>query len=355
MGNRIYGSAAIVSVGLFALVGCQSFSGFSNSASSGTPATNFISNQSSAPIDGNGAGDMAELPKRKKIDACLAAAKMMENSAKFGEAIIYYEQIREIDPKRNLFCARHLAVLYDRKGDFDKALDEYAKLLQANPKDAIAYNDLGYGYYTRGKFESAETNLRKSVEFDPKNKRAWSNLGMSLAQLERYEESLAAFEKSVNRPQALCNVAFIQAAQGKWVEARDSYAMALKLEPGLQKARVALQSMNEGRGSKDRERMEAKRRSREFERPPEVEAEIARSLPFGMPTGMIGADTGMVYITPDDQPINLPLPGSAPTPPPARMNPAAASAAAALPSIPPPLPHVETTSLPPAPVLPEIQ
>ena len=123
--------------------------------------------------------------------------------------------------------------------------------------------------------------------------------------------------------------------------------MALKLEPGLQKARAALQRMDEPR-NKDRDRIEAKRRSRDMDRPPEIDPNFARNLPFGMPTGTVGANSDMVYISDIDQPINLPMPGSSPLPP-ARPNAAGANAAAGLPSLPPPQPRSETNALPPVP------
>jgi len=259
------------------------------------------------PLDGSGATTSMELPKQKKIDVCLAAGQQMEKSGKLGEAIFYFESVRQLDSRRDLFCAKHLAILYDRKGDFDKALDEYNKLIAANPKDAEAHNDLGYGYYTRGKFEAAEKSLLKAVALDPKSKRAWANLGMAQAQIGKYEESLASFEKSVNKAQGLCNIGFIQAAQGKWIEARDSYAMALKIEPGLQKAHAALQHMDEGpKSKKDRMRQDARSRGRELERGPAVDPALARGLPVSDATGAIGADSNMIQSL--NQPVYLPMP-----------------------------------------------
>lgn len=344
-------AAALLPVVLFGLVGCQNFplfpsgpSGTSQSTSS--TVSNMFPSMSQAPIDGSGAGTPLELPKGKKLEVCLATGQQMEKTGRVVEAIYYYEQIRELDPRRELFCAKHLSILYDRKGDFEKALGEYEKLIKANPKDAEAHNDLGYGYYCRGKFEAAETNLRKAVEFDPKNKRAWSNLGMALAQLGKYEESLTAFEKAVNRSQALCNIGFIQAAQGRWMEAKDSYAMALKLEPGLQKAQAALQRMEEGpKSKKDRTRQDMARRSRELERPPTLDPDVARGLPFGNAAGAIGADADMISSS-RDQPIHLPMPES--------FNGGRPTRAASLPEA-PPLPNLTSppAALPPIIPLPE--
>jgi Flp pilus assembly protein TadD len=293
MRTMVRSASLLLSAAVLALTGCQSFPFSGVGGFSKEPGPDFIPNVSSMPLDGNGEGAAAELPARKKLAVCQAAARTMEKEGKLVEAIYYYEQIRTLDPRNEITYTRHLATLYDRKGDFDKALDEYQKLLKANPKDSAAYNDLGYGYYNRGKFEPAEQNLRKAVELDPKNKRAWSNLGMTLAQLGRYEEGVAAFEKVVTKPQAYCNVGYIQLGQGKWMEARDSYARALQLEPGLQKAQFALQKINDEAsraGSLDRERIQSARKARE--------AEAARAPMFGA-YGEAGGDSGMLVIGPE--------------------------------------------------------
>jgi tetratricopeptide (TPR) repeat protein len=335
--------AAAIALGLLGLTGCHSFQSLTgySSGPAAPPTTSFIPSPGNEPnaitgqiIDGPKIKNMRGT-NTEKVAAFLAAAQAMESSGKWAEACAYYEQVRQLDPSKGLLCARHLAILYDRKGDFDKARDEYGLLLRANPKDAAAYNDFGYGYYSRGQFEMAEKNLRTAVELDPKNSLAWSNLGMTLAQLSRYDESLSAFQKStqksgapVTRAQALCNIGFIQAAQGKWVEARDSYAAAIQLEPSLQKARAALERMEQGpRANKDRDRLESKKRFRELERAPMIDPEVARSLPFGAPAGAIGADSGsnyISYISNEDAPINLPMPGGyAPPPISARATPPA--------------------------------
>lgn len=276
MGNRSRRLLALVaygfvSCGLLGLTGCVgtdrlpliSRSSPAASTAAAAPPANLVQPLTNSTLDGSGPGEGQELPMSKKVEVCLATAKMMEKAGKLGEAIHYYEQIRELDPRRDLMCTRHLAVLYDKKGNFDKALDEYHRLLKANPRDADAYNDLGYGYYNRGLWEPAEKNLRVAVECDPKHKRAWSNLGMTLAQQARYAESLAAFEHVVSRPQAMCNIGFIQAGQGRKDLAREAYAYALKLEPGLQKARQALEALNEypSKSARDQERRDMRKRA----------------------------------------------------------------------------------------------
>jgi Tfp pilus assembly protein PilF len=185
------------------------------------------------------------LPAAESAKLNLATAETMAQAEKFQEAIELYERARSLDERAGLIATRRLAVIYDRIGNFDKALDEYRRAIQESPKDAELFNNLGYGYYNRGQWEAAEKQLRKAVALDPKLASAWINLGMCLAQQMRYDDSLAAFEKSITKAQARCNLAFIQATQGKTTEARRNYEAALQLEPGLQMARVALQKLGQ--------------------------------------------------------------------------------------------------------------
>lgn len=355
MGYRFRSAVALLSLAFVGLTGCHSFqnlTGYSpaNSSSSGT-AQNTANNSFPASFDANGGGGKADKPLKQMhgtqaeiVDTYLTAAQQMENSGKWEEAIAYYEQVRQLEPRKTLFCARHLAILYDRKENFDKALEEYAVLIKANPKDAAAYNDKGYGYYRRGQFDLAEQHLRKAVEIDPKNALAWSNLGMALAQLGRYDESLSVFQKSaqkngntLTRAQALCNVAFIQASQGKWIEARDNYALALKEEPTMEKARAMMQRINEEKLSSNGRGRDERRRSRELERLAKLDPEISRGIPFGMPTGVVGADTGMIVNSRDASPVHLPMPESVVPPTAARTQPTPApvpQSAVQLPPIP---------------------
>jgi Tfp pilus assembly protein PilF len=344
MGQHRRFAVALLAAALAGLTGCHSFpslAGYSPMGANAAPGNSPTAGNGPFPagLDANAAAAKQRPLKQmqgtqsESVDTYLAAAQQMENSGKWAEAIAYYEIVRQLDPRKTLFCARHLAVLYDRKDDFDKAIDEYAFLLKANPKDSAAYNDFGYGYYCRGKFDAAEQKLRKAVELDPKNALAWSNLGMALAQLNRYDESLSAFEKTaqkngtpLTRAQALCNLAFIQASQRKWVEARDSYALALKEEPGMQKAFTMLQRINEEILNGDKRGRDERKRARELERLAALDPEITKGIPFGFPTGAVGADGGMIMSSRDAGPIHAPTRESLTPPVGARTQPAVAPA-----------------------------
>jgi tetratricopeptide (TPR) repeat protein len=175
----------------------------------------------------------------------MATARQFAAVGNVAEAIALYEKARHTDSRVEAAATRRLAVLYDKQGQFDKARVEYEKVLQKNPNDADTLNNLGYGYYSRGQWEQAEQYLRKAVTANPRHEHAWVNLGMTLAQQQRYEQSLEAFARVLPPAETQCNLAFILTTQGKREQAKQAYAEALRLEPGLQLAQAALAKLHE--------------------------------------------------------------------------------------------------------------
>jgi Tfp pilus assembly protein PilF len=176
------------------------------------------------------AGDAAAL--------CLTLAHQVEQEGLEAEAARQYELARHYQPEVDV--AHRLAVLYDHLGSPALASAEYERAVEAHPNDADLLNDLGYSHYTHGQWAVAEQYLRRAVENNPQHQRAWSNLGMVLAQQGRTRESLEAFQHSVSPAEAQYNVGFLLAERGKTGEARAAYCEALRLQPDLAAAQLAL-------------------------------------------------------------------------------------------------------------------
>jgi tetratricopeptide (TPR) repeat protein len=183
-----------------------------------------------------------ELPPAQSAKVCLKLAESFEKSGHEAEALVQYEKARHYDPKLQL--SRRLAVLYDRLGNHKQALAEYQQALKESPRDVELLNNIGYYYYSRGKWSEAEVHLRQALTLNPKHQRAWINLGLALGQQQRYDESLQAFCKVLSEAEAKSNLGFILTTQCKREEARQAYRDALRLEPGLRIAQLALDKLD---------------------------------------------------------------------------------------------------------------
>jgi tetratricopeptide (TPR) repeat protein len=220
--------------------GCINPGGASRSSSSSSSP---IPPLPEAPRTDKVAGDLSASESAR---LCMATAEQLEAANKPGDAIPLYEKARQLDPRSEAKITRSLANLYVKIGEFDRAKDEFDRALRATPKSAEVLNDLGYAYYTRGMWKEAETVLKNALAADSKHQRAWSNLGMTLGQQGRYEEAVDAFRHVVSPGKAYCNVAFLMTTQGRREQAAATYREALKVEPDLQLARIALDRIERG-------------------------------------------------------------------------------------------------------------
>jgi len=65
------------------------------------------------------------------------------------------------------YMSRGLA--YKANGDLDRALADYTKAIELDPKDAYAYYNRGLHYRAKGDLDHAIADYRKAIELDPKD------------------------------------------------------------------------------------------------------------------------------------------------------------------------------------------
>jgi tetratricopeptide (TPR) repeat protein len=63
--------------------------------------------------------------------------------------------------------------LTERKGDYDRAIADFNKAIELDPKDAIAYGGRGFAYSSKADYDRAIADLTKAIELDPKNARIY--------------------------------------------------------------------------------------------------------------------------------------------------------------------------------------
>ena len=92
-------------------------------------------------------------------------ADFLSASHKMNEAILYYEKILEINPKRaDIYFS--LALIYYNKQDFAKCEEANNKVLSFDPKNQIALYNLGAIAATQGKTDKAKEMWNKVVSIN---------------------------------------------------------------------------------------------------------------------------------------------------------------------------------------------
>jgi len=100
----------------------------------------------------------------------------------YGPADYSLKTIKDvIEQKINRETAIHSfkGAFYANKDQYDKAIREYTKAIEINPKFADAYNNRGNAYGEKGQYDQAIRDYTKAIEVNPKYAEAYDNRGFT--------------------------------------------------------------------------------------------------------------------------------------------------------------------------------
>jgi tetratricopeptide (TPR) repeat protein len=147
--------------------------------------------------------------------------------------------------KSGRFDKRNLALIYsnranqwDRKGDFDKALQDHSEAIRTDSTYAAGYMHRGNTYARRGDFERAIADHSEAIQMDPAYANGFYNRGLTYSRKGDHERAIADFTKgielSANSSQLWGQRCWSRAVIGKQLqEAVDDCTKAGSLAPKI--------------------------------------------------------------------------------------------------------------------------
>jgi len=93
----------------------------------------------------------------------------------------------------------NIGMIYCMKGEYLKAVKNYAISLAMNPKSEKAWNGSGFCWFTLGKYEEAILKFKKAVEVDSKYTQSYLNWGLSLYCLKEEAEGAQIIEEALKK------------------------------------------------------------------------------------------------------------------------------------------------------------
>ena len=143
-----------------------------------------------------------------------------------------YRKIIEMDPM-NVEAHINLGVIYKDMGKLEQAVKEFQRVLSMNPQQEKAYNNLGIIFYLQGNLERAIQEFRRVLDINPRNREAYINMGVIYKRRNRIGKAKRMFENALSidpySPEAHYNLGLISEESGNIKEAISYYRKFIDL------------------------------------------------------------------------------------------------------------------------------
>ncbi|RKX98583.1 MAG: hypothetical protein DRZ90_02290 [Spirochaetes bacterium] len=151
------------------------------------------------------------------------------------EAEKSWKKVLEIEPD-NGEAWNNLGVLYRRHGDDEKALAAFQEAEERAPdRPDIPYN-IGNLYKSSGDFDKAVTYYNKAIEINPEYAPAFNNLGTLYETKKERGKALEVFRRGLSADSGDASLRFnmglVYQEEERWDDAREAFDTALKKRPG---------------------------------------------------------------------------------------------------------------------------
>lgn len=127
----------------------------------------------------------------------------------------------------------YLGTIYDREGQWDKAVAAYQAAIALQPDKGWIYNNLGMSYLLAGQYKPAVDALLDAAAHHFARAKVYNNLGVALARLGYHEAAFEAFKKAGGEPQAYNNLGCIYMKEGRFDKAIAYFEKAIAIEPAF--------------------------------------------------------------------------------------------------------------------------
>ena len=173
------------------------------------------------------------------INQILQQAVNAHQNRKLEEAERLYYSILELQPE-NLDANNNLGVLLDDLGKLEQAEKYCKKTIELKVDFAEAYNNLANILSKLNRFDEATASYKKAIELKPDYAKAYNGLGNTLQKLNKFIEAEVCYKKAIeispNYAEAYNNWGGLFFSLNKLADAEVSYKKAIELNPNFAEA-----------------------------------------------------------------------------------------------------------------------
>jgi tetratricopeptide (TPR) repeat protein len=108
-----------------------------------------------------------------------------------------YRRVLDVDPGQAL-AHNNLGLVLETAGRSEQAEEQFRLALTLRPHFAAPHNNLGTIMLKSGRLEEASAQFHAALDSDPTNLEAYNNLGLILAHDKRYDEAISMFDSALS-------------------------------------------------------------------------------------------------------------------------------------------------------------
>lgn len=178
------------------------------------------------------------VPSGMSASELIKSGNEARSNGNYTLAIDLLNRAVEADPKNKLAWNDLGLAYFDSRQD-DLAANAYHKQLEINSYDQYAYNNLGRIYLRQRKYDEAEKWFLKQIEITPLDKYAHHNLGITYVEWHKYEQAIPELQRAASLlpntadPQVRLGVAYLNLGQDEKALAAFDRAVQLSATAGV--------------------------------------------------------------------------------------------------------------------------
>ena len=177
---------------------------------------------------------MKRIDRVPTISETLQQAFAHHQAGRFAPAEQGYRQVLEADP-RNADAWNGVGVLAQQFGRHELAVQYFNQAISFNPNMGMYFSNMGVALHDMGRFADSVQSHQRALQLSPNDPAAYNNLGIVYRDLGRLNEAMACCQNALKfRPdyaEAHNNLGNVFKDQNRYIDAQRCYERAVEINP----------------------------------------------------------------------------------------------------------------------------
>lgn len=206
-----------------------------------TAITSTFSSKPSETVDPE--TSLASMPEKLGAEIWVSNGQIFEMKGNYAAALDNYTKALEKEPD-SLPALQSTARLYMRQNQFESAVNFYDRVVTVSPT-AENYAELADAQQKAGRLNEAQASIQKAISLDPSVARYRNNLAGMLVSVGRSDEAVKQLEQVFPSAVANYNVAYMHFMNKNLAATQQHLQLALQADPNLQPARELMSKLGQ--------------------------------------------------------------------------------------------------------------